>query len=419
MICKSRIPLLALLTTGLMSAHAELHIPAFTAYDDPKPDAVHFGKEGVTGWTDPSQKILWFGEIAKPGEIEASVSLKLPPGTVSKLKLTVDGVSHEASVTGADGLVTATFGKYEIKKAGYSRFALESLNPSGKPAGDLHELILDGPATDEAHFNVEERRNAASVHLAYPTPKGADIAAFYVEATGVEDPVATYYMAAGFNRGYFGMQVNSPTERRIIFSIWDSGAGGKANKRDEVAKEDQTQLVAKGEGVFAGGFGNEGTGGHSHLVYPWKTGSKQKFLVTVKPTENDSAIYAGYWFHPEKKAWMLIASFKAPKAKGSLSGLYSFSENFGGSNGYLQRKALFGNQWIQLRDGTWQEITEASFSHDPTGKAARLDRFMGVENGQFFLSNGGFVSGFTKFGEHFTRPATGVKPSLENLPEPK
>jgi hypothetical protein len=33
-----------------------------------------------------------------------------------------------------------------------------------------------------------------------------------------------------------------------------------------------------------------------------------------------------------------------------------------------------------------------------------------VENGQFFLSHGGFINGFTKYGEKFTRPATGKPP---------
>jgi hypothetical protein len=122
-------------------------------------------------------------------------------------------------------------------------------------------------------------------------------------------------------------------------------------------------------------------------------------------------IYAGYYFRPDKKEWMLISSWKAPKEGGYLRGLYSFSENFGGSNGHLVRKALYGNQWIQTDAGQWLELTTASFSHDPTGKADRLDRFMGVENGQFFLNHGGFVEGFTKYGEKFPRPATGQPPS--------
>jgi hypothetical protein len=268
---------------------------------------------------------------------------------------------------------------------------------------ELETLVLDGPATTDAHFNVEPRRNAASVHLAYPVD-AKDVTLFYNEATAVEDPVYTYYMAAGFSRGYFGMQVNNPNERRIIFSVWDAASGQSAKDRSTVAEENHTTLLAKGEGVDAGVFGNEGTGGHSHLKYMWKTGETQRFLVAVKP---DGAFtdYTGWYFHPEQKKWMMIASFRAPKDGKYLRGLYSFSENFGGSNGHLLRKARFGNGWVRDAAGKWTEIDTATFSHDGTGKAARLDRFMGVENGSFFLSQGGFVPGFTKFGEKFTRPA--------------
>ena len=82
----------------------------------------------------------------------------------------------------------------------------------------------------------------------------------------------------------------------------------------------------------------------------------------------------------------------------------------------MRRKALFGNQWIRTDAGQWLEITTASFSHDPTGRADRLDRFMGVENGEFFLSHGGFVEGFTPYDQKFDRPATGKTPVDLELP---
>ena len=149
-------------------------------------------------------------------------------------------------------------------------------------------------------------------------------------------------MAAGFSLGYFGMQVNSPTERRIIFSVWDAAEGKNAKDRSTVSEENHTTLLAKGEEVEASVFGNEGTGGHSHLKYMWKTGETQKFVLTSK-VDGTFTIYTGYWFHPETKTWMLIASFRAPKDGKNLQGLHSFSENFAGSNGYMQRKALWGN----------------------------------------------------------------------------
>jgi hypothetical protein len=402
--------LLALTSCSTVPTGTSLRIPAFTAYTDPDPNGARISPSGITRWTDPRLKVLWFGDIRTAATVNASVELRLPTNATSRLRLTVAGQSHNAKVRGAGtNLVTAHFGSFEIKEPGYQRFQLESLNPAGELAGNIEALVLHGVSTNDTHFNFKSRRNAASVHLTYPNPKGTDVAAFYCEMTGVEDPIATYYMACGWHRGYFGMQVNSKTERRIIFSVWDSG--NEAVSRGKVADSNRVTLVAKGDGVFSGDFGNEGTGGHSHLKYNWKTGEKQRFIVTAQPTNNTFTIFSGYWFHPEKKAWMLISSWRAPKDGGWLRGLYSFSENFGGNNGHLVRKALYGNQWILTDKGEWLEVTTAGFSHDSTGRSDRLDRFMGVENGQFFLSHGGFIKGFTKHGEKFTRPATGQPPA--------
>ncbi|WP_221410979.1 DUF5077 domain-containing protein [Elizabethkingia sp. JS20170427COW] len=40
-----------------------------------------------------------------------------------------------------------------------------------------------------------------------------------VEVPKGYDPLSTFYMAIGFYRGYFGMQTNSDTERRVLFSV--------------------------------------------------------------------------------------------------------------------------------------------------------------------------------------------------------
>jgi len=242
------------------------------------------------------------------------------------------------------------------------------------------------------------------------------VATFYCEVTAIEDPPATYYQACGWHRGYFGMQVNSPSERRIIFSVWDSG--GEGVSRSRVADADRVRLVAKGEEVVAGDFGNEGTGGHSHMVFGWKTGQRQKFVVTAQPSDATHTIYSGFYFHPDKQKWVLISSWSAPKEGGYMRGLYSFNEDFDGSNGQLRRKALFGNQWVRDQLGKWTELTEATFTCDGTGKADRLDRFAGVEGGQFFLSNGGFVAGFLQAGSRLDRKSAGAPPEELDLPSP-
>ena len=260
---------------GTVARAEELRVPAFTAYLEPREGGAHVSNTGITGWSDRAQQVTWYGLIRSNGALNCAVALRAT-NTVARLRLTVAGQTREATASGG----VANFGAFNIAAPGYQRFALELLDGSGV---GLDALVLGGPAMKDAHFNLKPRRNAASVHLSYPTPKDAKVTAFYCEVTAVKDPLPSYYMACGWHRGYFGMQVNGPTERRIIFSVWDSG--GEAIDRKKVADENRTTLVAKGEGVFSGDFGHEGTGGHSHLVYPWKTGERQRFIVTAKTTD--------------------------------------------------------------------------------------------------------------------------------------
>lgn len=401
------------LTSVLPAAGEPLRIPAATAYVEPDSRAVRVSeRRGVSRWSDPEVSIVWYGQLRQSGTLVAKVDVELPEGERVEFKLSVAGQERSVQLEGAgQETVTVDFGEFQISEPGYQAFQLSSPDPKGS----VKALWLDGEATKEAHFNLKPRRNSASVHLAYPVPKETEVSAFYCEMTGVEDPVWTYYMACGWHRGYFGMQVNSPTERRIIFSVWDSGS--EAIDRGKVAQENRVTLVDKGDGVYSGDFGNEGTGGHSHLKYPWKTGQRQRFLVTAEPVDETFTIFSGYYFHPDSRKWMLISSWKAPKEGKYMRGLYSFSENFIGRNGNVYRKALYGNQWIRASSGEWRELTRATFSHDKTGKADRLDRYMGLaDDGQFFLAHGGFREGFTKFGEPFDRPSTERSPADGDLP---
>ncbi|HEV7926227.1 MAG TPA: DUF5077 domain-containing protein, partial [Verrucomicrobiae bacterium] len=202
----NRRTILALFLFVFCAAQAQLRVPAFTAYLEPDPDGAHVSeRSGITGWTDPSLKALWFGDIKTPGKLDCSLELRLPAAAESKLRLGVAGTFHEAAAKGAgDDLVKADFGSFDIPTAGYQRFTLESLNAPGQAAGNIQTLVLDGPAAVGAHFNLKERRNAASVHLNYPVAGATNVDAFYCEVTGVETPLWSYFEACGWHRGYFG-----------------------------------------------------------------------------------------------------------------------------------------------------------------------------------------------------------------------
>ena len=70
--------------------------------------------------------------------------------------------------------------------------------------------------------------------------------------------------------GYFGIQVNSATERRILFSVWSPFS---TDNPKEIPDDKKIKLLRKGKDVHTGEFGNEGSGGQSYLRYQWKTGT--------------------------------------------------------------------------------------------------------------------------------------------------
>ena len=424
--------LLLLSLASIVSSFAAVEIPAFTAYTSPDPNrGANRPKDGsITNW-DAKTTLTWYGYIATKGDLD--LSLKTPSNSDAKLSLTVSTNNpqlkpitqkRDGKPTDADP-TTISFPKLNIATPGYYSFTLEAQGTTTK-LPDLKSFVLDGPASEAAHFSKVERRNCASVHLGYEVPAEAkeDVEWFYLEVTPKTDPLWSYYMATGWHRGYFGMQVNSPTERRIIFSVWDSG--NEAVDRDKVHDDNRVKLLAKGPKTNAGDFGNEGTGGHSHLVYNWKLGDTVHFLMRAQ-VEGDATIYTGWYRDSKQKKWELVSSFRSPKDGKYLHGLYSFNENFGGQNGHEERRCEFANGWIKTKgkDGKWLPLTKAAFTHDGHGKTERLDRSAGIDGKAFYLANGGFVEdrhegAVTKGYDKLELPAPeGQHPSdaeLEKLP---
>ncbi|MDP3394152.1 DUF3472 domain-containing protein [Sediminibacterium sp.] len=392
-------------------------IPAYTGYALPteKEDIQLFSaKNGLQNWVDTKQRISWFIYIKKPGELQLSL-LSNKINTGSTIEVSLAGKSFQTKMISGAAQKKTAVGKVMIVDTGFYSITISSIKKVGKSIANIQSLELKGPATEGMHFNPVERRNAASVHLKYPIADSVKAMAFYNEIIVPEDAnhLYSYYMACGFKRGYFGIQVNSPTERRVIFSVWD--AGNEAIDRNKVPDSNKVKLLAKGYNVVANDFGNEGTGGHSHFVYPWKTGEKYQFMVfALTDSAKASTIYSGYFFIPETGKWKLIASFRAPKDGNYLQNLYSFSENFWGLNGQLERKAYFGNQWIQKSNGRWEELLSSKFSYDATGKAGhRIDYSAGVEGKQFYLSHGGFKPANIQFGQSLFRQPTGQRPNVD------
>jgi hypothetical protein len=413
--------LMSILLHGDSRSQTPVSIPAYTAYAVPSEESNEEGeskmfseKNGLYNWTDARQQVKFYFKIRNTGDLQLSLLLKINvPGNM--LTASIAGKNFTVAVPQSKELRPIKIGSVKISDTGFYILTLSSSIKKGNTIADIRSLELSGNAAKDVHFNSKPRRNSASVHLLYPLPDSLKVASFYNEITIPKDadPLHSYYMACGFARGYFGIQVNSPTERRVIFSVWD--AGNEAVDRNKVADENKVKLIAKGDDVFADGFGNEGTGGHSHWIYNWRTEETYRFLVTATiDSAAGTTTYTGYFFIPELQKWKLIAAFKAPKDGKPLRKLYSFVENFRGANGQLYRKAFFGNQWVRNERGEWKEITTSIFSYDATGKAGdRIDYGGGTESNKFYLWNGGFRQADAKFNEEFGRKGTGEKPVID------
>jgi len=369
-------------------------------------------KTGLHNWTDPTQTISYYFLIRTKGELKVDIRMKSKTAG-NQVALILAGHPFVLNVPQGK-FQNVHAGSVQIKDTGFLRIDLKSMKAKGSIA-DVESILLSGKAAEDLRWNDKSRRNAASVHLLYELPDTLNAIAFFNQVTVPlkEDPLHSYFMACGFARGYFGMQVNSDQERRVIFSVWD--AGNEAVDRNKVADSNKVLLRGKGEQVVAEDFGNEGTGGHSHWVYPWKAGETYSFYVTAMPdSATNATVYTGYFLVPEINKWKLIASFKSPRDAKYLHGLYSFVENFWGVNGQLHREAFFGNGYVKLDNGKWYELNKAKFSTDATGRAGdRLDFGGGVRENRFYLWNGGFRLPDAQYGQVLTRLPLNKEPSVD------
>lgn len=222
--------------------------------------------------------------------------------------------------------------------------------------------------------------NAQAQHLWWNVEPHTNDTCLYGEITVLATAPAIYYCGANWHPGepaggYCGIQHNSLTERRTIFSIWDTSP-----KLHPVVTEADPQTALNR-------FGGEGEGGHTHMLWDWKTGETFQFFVQKQSGEQADTTAARYFaFDRARNAWRHLATIVSPnggnQSVSSLDGgLNSFLENFAGRDRDVPKLALY-RLWLgpsieNLRcltrargDGTWGELHDAYFLAE--GDSAKL-----------------------------------------------
>jgi Domain of unknown function (DUF3472)/Domain of unknown function (DUF5077) len=227
-------------------------------------------------------------------------------------------------------------------------------------------------------------RAARSVHLSYPSPAGAF---FYNEVVVERSVNGSYFMACGWNTGYFGIQqLDGPDDKVVLFSVWDPTKG---DDPAAVSAEDRVEVLAQAADVRIKRFGGEGTGGQCMWKHSWLVGQTNRFLIGAESQNGKCAYTAWFWTEP---GWKKLATFRT-RASVPMSGFYSFIEDFrrDGKSVFDSRRARFGNGWLQGVDGKWLALANARFTASNAEWESKENIDSGVERGEFFLETGGRI----------------------------
>jgi len=208
-------------------------------------------------------------------------------------------------------------------------------------------------------------------HLWWNLEGQKDATCLYGEITVLATAPGIYYCGANWHPGepaggYCGIQHNGIQERRTIFSIWDT----TAQLHPTITEADPKTIFNR--------FGGEGEGGHTHMLWSWKTNEVFQFFVQKQPgSQRDTTDTRYYVYDREKRKWLHSATIQNPNGgKASVStiggGLNSFLENFLGKDKGVVKLALYrlwlGPSLDQLHcltraqgDGNWGVLHDAYF----------------------------------------------------------
>lgn len=358
----------------------------------------------------------------------------------------IGGTKHEVFIGKSDDEQICNAGKYKILKPGYVRINLTQIKVGTMPPNDWLAPYPDirgfqvrgsgiGNVTEQTEKVMFVSENnipnmgglVSSAYIATPywIRRGpylvfwwdqlADTEYFYNEVYVAEgdDVNGAYYSVVGGDKFYMGIQPQKKGDGRcVLFSVWDTNT----------ATGDVAELVNKNEAVWSNNYSNEGSGIQNFYYYDWKAGHAYAVLVRVRPEVVDGvptghSLYTGYFRGDE--GWVFIAEVRRPKIQTYLTRPYSFNENYLPEQGWVYRSVSFPSQWARDKDGNWSEVVGCGFTASPNNSANKISRVRydykaGVnEQGDFYLTAGGYFSDGRTPDCRLTRQPSGVAPDID------
>ncbi|TSD64905.1 DUF3472 domain-containing protein [Inquilinus sp. KBS0705] len=376
--------------------------------------------DGLINWGDAKSSASVYFRVPQAQQLSLALRVRVPAGK-SRISVSVGKTVFTKNLTNTN-FDTISIGKVNIANAGYVKLSLKGISKTDSVYAQVSDLIVTGTSAEKEYtyvrpgFSYHFGRRGPSVHLRYTVPAEFknQVKWFYNEIVVPEknDIIGSYFMADGFSGGYFGMQVNSATERHVLFSVWSPF---ETDDPKSIPDSLRIKLLAKGATVHGGEFGAEGSGGQSYMNYPWQAGKTYAFLMRAEPDKaHNTTTYTAWFKDVAANKWMLVASFSRPQTNAYLGGLYSFLENFEPDNGDKTRTARYQNQWIGDANNQWHQITGVTYTGDDTARKNNRKDYSGGQQGSFFfLRNCGFFDDLVTLNRQFTRPANSQAPVID------
>ena len=192
---------------------------------------------------------------------------------------------------------------------------------------------------------------AATEELDWKPKNPGNITCIYGTITVLATNAPIYFCGANWSgvEGYCGIQNLSATDRRTIFSIWDT----TSNLHPVVTAADSQTVFSH--------FTGEGEGGHSHMPLDWKVGETFHFFIQKRPGSNNTTDNCFYMIDHTIHAWRHIVTIHSPNGAdhqgATFDGVLSWIENIGGQADVATPKVALYDLWVGSSPDTLSRIT--------------------------------------------------------------
>lgn len=253
------------------------------------------------------------------------------------------------------------------------------------------------PNTSLCRDSFSNDVRTASVHLVY-SPPVSDAAWWFQRVKPTASADATYFSSNGHRFGYGGIQQVYGNTGKVIFSLWDQG-GCDQDINPNCDKDNIAKTIACGEGVTCTDFGGEGTGRKSYIDitnkgFP-KVNEDYYFVTQAAYMGNRKMQYTGYFYMEGK--WKLLSRIQVStdaSENWSLSGLYSFVEQWTETQTTSERSALYGPSFMAQTDGkNFVQVDSATFDHGTLENHEHVNAWQAGANDDHAvgIATGGYV----------------------------